>query len=714
VIKRLGNKTIFGWKLPKYGGMTMRWKIFLGAVAAIIFVCLWVIIVVVWTYDYNKFKPMITNIAKKYTGRELTLAGDIKAKISLSPTLQVNNVSFQNAPWSSHPEMIHAKQIEFQLALIPLLKGRVSLKRLTLINPDLMIEINKSGKTNLEFDLPEKKKDQGAPVKKGEPKTLPFHFKEVLIEDGKLTVKNHQQNKTFVLAIDRGMEKSEEFMGEADIELKGSFNDFPFVVAGKIGSFAGITDPDVPYPLDLKGDIEKIEFTVSGKIQDPVAAKGIDVRFSVKGDDLNRIGNITQKPLPIKGPFQISSHLVAANAEKIKMSDMLIELENSRLNGSVTLDLSAKKPQISGDLSSEILDLRPILLEKEKKTGAEKEKEPKRKSSKLFPNTPLKLDALHRINAVVDLQVKQLLLPTLAIDNIETKARLKDGNLTVDPLRAVIGGGKLVNRIDIQSKENMAVADVTMNIKQMNLGEMLKKLEITQSFEGILDLDIDLKGRGKSVAEIMAGLNGDMVVTLGKGKIPSGFLNLISVDIASTLMSVINPFGEKIDNALINCAVCDINIKNGMAKSDVIMVDDPHKTLFSEGTINLKTEALDFRIETHPKEGIGTQDTGKLSISLSKITKPFKLGGTLAKPSLEIDIVGSGTTIGAALLGPVGWAYLLVSGSSGKENPCKKALEIAGKGAAGTTSKAGKGKENTSATEEKKQGIGDRILNIFK
>ena len=59
------------------------------------------------------------------------------------------------------------------------------------------------------------------------------------------------------------------------------------------------------------------------------------------------------------------------------------------------------------------------------------------------------------------------------------------------------------------------------------------------------------------------------------------------------------------------------------------MLDDPQKTLISNGKIDLKTEKLEFRIETKPKEGIGTQQTGTLSISLSKITKPFKLGGTL-------------------------------------------------------------------------------------
>ena len=694
----------------------MRRKMILGVLAGIILVCFFVIIVVVSTYDYNKFKPMITGIAKKYTGRELTMAGDIKVKIRLSPTLQINNVSFQNAPWSSYPKMIHANRIEVQLALIPLIKGNINVKRLTLLNPDLLIEINKSGKTNLEFNLPEKKKVQVTPAKKDEDETALFDFKEILIKDGRLTVKNHQKNKTFILNIDQGSRKSAKFMGDGDIELRGSFNDIPLNVSGKIGSLAGITDPDVPYPLDLKGDIDKIKFAISGKIQDPIAAKGIDVKFSVKGDDLAEIENITRKPLPIKGPFQISSHLIAAKPEKIQASDIMIQLGDSKLNGSVTLDRSGEKPRVSGDLFSEILDLRQMLINRGKMAADAEEKatKPERKLEKLFHNTPLKLDGLHLFNAAVDVRINQLLLPKLAFDNIVAKVRLQNGNLIVDPLTASIGGGKLVNRLNVQAKENMAFIDVNVDIKQMNLGQMLKKLEITQALEGILDLDINLKGQGKSVAALMAGLNGDVVASLGEGKIPTGYLGFISADISSTLMRLINPFGEKIDSARINCAVCDFNIINGIAKSKVIMIDDPQKTLFSQGKINLKTEALDFHIETHPKEGIGTQDTGKLSISLSKITKPFKLGGTLANPSLEIDIVDTAKTVGAALLGPVGWAYLLVSGSSGKAHPCQKALEIAGKNAAGKTSKTGKEKEVTSESEEKKQGIGNRILNIFK
>jgi uncharacterized protein involved in outer membrane biogenesis len=49
------------------------------------------------TYDYNKFKPFIAKVVEDATGRKLTLAGDIDLEVDLSPTLVVEDVSFQNA-----------------------------------------------------------------------------------------------------------------------------------------------------------------------------------------------------------------------------------------------------------------------------------------------------------------------------------------------------------------------------------------------------------------------------------------------------------------------------------------------------------------------------------------------------------------------------------------------------------------------------------------
>ena len=183
--------------------------------------------------------------------------------------------------------------------------------------------------------------------------------------------------------------------------------------------------------------------------------------------------------------------------------------------------------------------------------------------------------------------------------------------------------------------------------------------------------------------------------------------------IATSLLKLVNPFEKKIESAQINCAVCDFNIKDGLATSDVLMIDDPDKTLLSTGTVNLKTEALDFGIHTQPKEGLGTKETGKVSVSLSAITKPFKLGGTMANPSLGISPVRVLETVGSALLGPGGLASLFVSVSSGKENPCAAALKIAGEGTPKASAKSGQGKDQKGTIEKKKEGLGGKIKNLF-
>ena len=267
--------------------------------------------------------------------------------------------------------------------------------------------------------------------------------------------------------------------------------------------------------------------------------------------------------------------------------------------------------------------------------------------------------------------------------------------------------------LDLLAKGNNANLTTKITAKKINLGEMLKKLEISQGLDGVLDLNINLKGQGKSVAALMAGLNGDVVAILSESQLPVKYLNLVGGDLATSLMKMVNPFEKKIERAQINCAVCDFNIKDGLAKSDVIMIDDPEKTLLSAGTVNFKTEALDFGIHTKPKGGIGTKETGKVSVSLGAITKPFKLGGTLAKPSLDISPERAAKTLASALLGSGSLASLFVSVSSGKENPCAEAFKIAGEGTPKTPAKSGKEKEQKGASEKKKEGLGTKIKNLF-
>ena len=82
---------------------SMRFKKILIAAAVFIVVLIAGIYAFLAYYDFNRLKPMITQAVKDATGRELTIAGDIDVGLSFPPTLTAEDISFQNAPWSSKP-----------------------------------------------------------------------------------------------------------------------------------------------------------------------------------------------------------------------------------------------------------------------------------------------------------------------------------------------------------------------------------------------------------------------------------------------------------------------------------------------------------------------------------------------------------------------------------------------------------------------------------
>ena len=692
----------------------MRWKWILGIAVTVVFVLIVTGIIVIASYDFNKLKPRIADLAKQYTGRELTLGGDMELGLSLFPTLVVNDVTFQNSSWGSRPQMAQVERLEVQIAMLPIFRGNIYVSSLTLVKPELLIEIDKTGQSNLAFDVPEEPVPKMDKEKAGDGQLDFLKFREVQIAGGAVTYKDHQHGRTETISIETLKLTSTEFGAPVDIDFRFTHNKTPFQISGNFGQLSGILNPDEQWPLDLKITAIDSTVTIAGYITNIMEVKRVDLKLAAKGSDIAKFQQVSGEPMPIRGPFDVAGHLTAPTLEKVKISDISILLGESKISGEIALHQKSPRPQINAKFYSSKLDLRPFINQDNSDSEAQtKTGKSDTKNDKVFSPEPFDLQAFHQIDAVVSLNADQIFMHRIALDKFKLDLSLKDGHLIVKPLTTDIGGGNFASTLDILTKKNHATLTVKITAKKIDIGEMLKKLGISQDLEGVIDTDINLTGQGNSVAALMAGTDGDVVAVLSEGQMPVKYLDLVGADITTSLLKIVNPFEKKIDKAQINCAVCDFSIKDGLAKSDIILIDDPDKTLLSAGTVNLKTEELDFGIQTKPKEGLGTQKTGKVSVSLSAITKPFKLGGTLASPSLGISPKRAAETIGTALLGPGGLASLFVSTSSGNESPCAAALQIAGAGTPEATAKADKGKEQEGASEKKKEGLGNRIKNLF-
>ncbi|UCE53052.1 MAG: AsmA family protein [Desulfobacterales bacterium] len=698
----------------------MRWKWILGTFAVVVIGLFVSISIIVASYDYNKLKPKITQAVKKATGRELTLGGEIDLKIGLRPKLAIQNVAFQNAPWGSEPQMAILKRLEVQIALFPLIKGDILVRRLILVDPKFMLEINKSGESNLEFETSKEAKPKPKKEKENEESksvSQVFMLNEIIIHKAQLIFKDHHAGRTQTLNLDKLILKTKVFGKPADIEMNGAYNKIPFSVSGSLGALNGLMDPAKPWPVELTAQAMNAKISLKGTIKDPLSLQGIDLNVNLQAENLASFEKTAGEPLPVKGPFRLSGHIVASSPKIVKISEFSAKLSDSQMNGLIAIDQSAKRPRIEAKLSSERLDLRLLMAQDQPVDNANSQSaKTKSKPGKVFSSTPLQLDALNQFDASIHLRITQLLLPRIAIENMDTNVNLENGHLKIQPFDATIGDGKLTGNLDLNARNKEPTLATLLKIEELDLGNMLKDLDITDAADGKINADIRATSRGNSVAALMAELSGHTQVLMSEGLINTRYIKMIGADLRASLFRLFNPLKEKQQFAQINCFVCRFNIENGMADSKVFLMDTNRMTVAGVGQINLKTEQLNFGLQPKPKEGIGTETTGKVSVSLSEFAKPFRLGGTLANPALAIDTTQTALTLGKtlgsmALFGPLGIVTTMVSKESGTKHPCTAALEAVKQEDNVAKEKTREEKESTS--EKKSGGIGSKLKKLF-
>lgn len=663
----------------------MRWKWILGLIGWSIGLLIVIIYIILVSYDFNRLKPRISQAIREATGRELTLGGDVKIGIGLSPSLKVEKVSFQNAPWGSRPEMAKVKRFEIQVALLPLIRGEFDLKRLILIEPDILLETGPEGKWN--FDIRTSVKSKAQEKKAEGQKSLPFLiFDEVRIEKGILTYKGSQWGKTYTLKLES---LNASLLGgerPTGVSLKGFFDGRPFEIRGTIGPLADLRAPEKAWPMKLTAKVAGATITADGSIREVRKGKGLDLTINANGPSLGRVAEFGGVPnIPDLGPFKLFAKFTDQD-EKFTITHLNALLGDSDIVGSVVFNLSGKQLLVGAELSSQKLDLRPFFLKTDKKTPETHpsgKHTPKRE--KVFPSEPLSLDRLRAIDGHITMKAKYLQIPSLSLTNFNTDLLLANGNLSAKELKFFISGGMINGQFNLRTQGKIADFKLNLMVDQLDVGSLIKALGAKQMLEGKLDAEIELNGRGRSVAEWMAGLNGRTFVVLGQGRLHNRYLPILGSDLAESLLWLINPFKKEEDYTVLNCFVNGFEIKNGLAVCSALVLDTNDTSIVGGGQINLKEEKLNLSFQPSPKKGVGVSGLGKLSLSLGELAKPFKLGGTLAHPSLTIDLkktlITVGTAVGGmALWGPAGLLAALASANSGDKNPCLTAIEKAKKG----------------------------------
>ena len=252
---------------------------------------------------------------------------------------------------------------------------------------------------------------------------------------------------------------------------------------------------------------------------------------------------------------------------------------------------------------------------------------------------------------------------------------IKDGEASLRPLMIQMGGGYAEGRVNIRPASKGGWVSLRLTARELPVERVLTLFTRVPLLVGKMDANIQLLGRGGSVSELMAGLDGNIFWMMGKGQIRTRHIDRLAGETAGGLVRLLGPGSEKKKTTDLNCLVAEIEIERGVARCRGLLLDTEETTIAGKGEIDLSSEAIDITMDPSPKRGLPG-----LTLSLGELGNPFKLGGTLASPQVTLDTAGAAITIGKAfggftLAGPFGLVAALADFSSAGTNPCLKTIE---------------------------------------
>jgi uncharacterized protein involved in outer membrane biogenesis len=635
------------------------------------------VVIAVLTVDVNRFKPEIVAAVENATGRKLEIAQDMK--LSLWPLgVSVKQVSFANVAWGSRPQMATVGEFTAQIDLLALIGQQIKVDRLVLADVDLLLEKNRQGQANWEFQPAQTAAPATAPAQKTpEPKAsgtsgLPV-ISDVSLKNVKLAYRDAQSGASNDVNLSE-LSVKQGAGGLLATRLAAVVDGNEIKAEGTLGSLDDLMTQARPWPVKMAITVPGAKANIDGSIAQPMQAKGLALKIATDIPDLAAVASRFGAAAPAV-PVRLQADLKDTGPQRYSLSGITAKLGDSDLAGSGEINLTGAKPAVKFDLASKSLDVTKLIPKDSgggsagASGGSPPAAKPDAKSDgRLFSNDPLPLEGLNAVDAVLAYKAERFIAPSLDVQGLGLNLVLKDGVLQVKPAIQQLAGGSLGGDVTLNGKAKTLVAK--LDGKGIVLSEYLQKADITDVVRrgGATDLAVDVTSQGASLRQIMAGLNGKVVIKVGEGELKEEYVRATLPRLADAV-SILNRATAK---TKLHCVVTGLDIKGGVVTPKALLAETGSLTITGDGTVNLGTEQLDLRLIP------SSRDTG-----LAAALPPVRVRGMLLDPSFAPDPAALaksviGTAAGIATLGPLALlSPALGSGGDDAQTACAKAGALA-------------------------------------
>ncbi len=606
--------------------MRIFWRILI-AVSGLLLLLLGAVWIAVHTIDFKSLIGPIQARVRDATGRELRVDGNIDLKLSLEPKVVIEGISLANAPWGNAPQMITARRVEAQVALLPLLHRDFQVRSFTLVEPVIALETDAKGNGNWQFS----NAAPGAPSPPGGAMAVGGLFVgDLSIQNGTLTYRDGETGKLTTVTIAELSLNARDPGSAVSARFRGSVDDIAVALEGDLGPLTSLAQRRWPYPVALKGQINGQQASVKTQVK--------------------------------------------VQEQTVNLDPLEVGVGKDTLAGQLSVVTGQARSKVAFKLAAPTLALNAIAIPV---GGAPGKTAAVPKSRFMFSEAPFDLGVLRSVDADGDLAVDALQLPDgRTLDHVRLQFSLQNSVLDAPVVQVGLFGGTVVGHLKLDAtREKDATLNLHLDAKGLDLSAIFAQAGIKREVHGgKTALNVDVASHGNSLHQWAGSANGNVLAVVG----PASLGHTGTSDAAlNKLADAVNPFRNVDATTELTCAVVRLPLANGVARVDRSIAFETNKIgVTASGSLDFGSETLDLSIKPQMRKGI--------SLNIDQFASLVHFHGPFSAPTVGVDAkasVETAATLGAAiatggtsLLGQV----LLKSATADSAAPCQIALGHAG------------------------------------
>ena len=556
----------------------------------------------------------------------------------------------QQAPYVEAPDrapetMGTIARVTATLRLLPLLNRTVMLDTVMLTAPDIVFGRSREGMNNWTFT--------GAPGTGKEPWNLSIG--QLIVRGGWLGYSDGVKDLALRARVDTF---SPEETGGAEnrygvhITMQGRYGKARVEGEGLAGHILSLRRKVVNYPIHIKARAGSLRAQAEGILANPRELSGMDLQVELEGASMADLYALTGLVLPSTPAFKTKGRLLGSLAPETAVweyRDFDGVVGSSDLHGSLTYTSARPRPSLEGRLLSKKLrlaDLGPLV-------GASSNQSAQlRSKGRVLPDTPFETGRWSAMDLDIAFTGEKIIRPSsLPVENLSTRAVLKDAVLTLAPLRFGVAKGRIQGEATLDSRRQPLKTRLSGNAEGLQLAALFPDAQLMKKSFGHLDGGFSLATEGNSIAAMLGNSSGDIKLVVRDGTFSKQLLDLAALNLGSVIFTKL--FGDN-KEVLLRCAVADFAVRSGVAETRVAKMSTEEAIVEASGTIDMKNERLNLRIKPE-----------SLKWKFFSLRTPLYVGGTFAQPKVGVEpgplLLRAGATVAAAMVAPAALALVPVT-----------------------------------------------------